>query len=755
MAGADWMRRFAFLFHNNYNLKNGKNQDIFKKIGGGKIMEISFLNNIKKYNSKSNKENITNVTNEAFRESEEFKNNVNEKLNSENKVLVRDFDVLKRQYEDTEVSTKTKDVVTVVSSVQSGNFEAMTGQDLTYLLSVKEWEEYYKKNLKFLSEKLGKNAHCVYAVIHYDESTPHLHSAWTFAEENKQENNEINYAKIDKALRNNFSNKNKKEMKLKAGTKEYKEALAKYKEENMQKQIDKQLKKMQSRTSQKAFKCETGTSAINREFYRTINEEFKEEMKNEKVIQNLKKKIEVFSDENCEIVKQRSEKYNNFETLDRAKHSIKAEIEILADKINKNDYTEQEIERFKMINAKRVLVEEKKAITLHDFKKKFNETEARYRSIKNNRRLAKIFALEEHKKNLNNIIKNFTKKSKLVKHFKQEMKAFNEAISQQKNYENVKEIIEEAEKIESAELKIERNKKLEKEYEKLAEAYDELEKSRDLMEKSVRNGLSESEKERLKNEANEEREKFKKLNDDLKHENERLRTRKSETINEYKQEAKKEAMREAKQEAKEQFEKENLSKVKELEELKRSVEHQQQLQEIAEQKIADYKKKIAETKKESEEIEKKIAEKRNLKIEEMAEKTLKTAPVMLFEVDNYIEKNQEKFKNLLEEREEKIENEIAEELKEDTKEAFSVFQNFVREYAKKITYTYKDLINFKEAKQLTIKAFSEIQATSQNFINDFIENLKNKVNDLITIKRQNSEKRPYTQENRTGQGKAR
>lgn len=33
MAG-DWMRRFAFLFHNNYNLRNGKNQDIFKKLGG-------------------------------------------------------------------------------------------------------------------------------------------------------------------------------------------------------------------------------------------------------------------------------------------------------------------------------------------------------------------------------------------------------------------------------------------------------------------------------------------------------------------------------------------------------------------------------------------------------------------------------------------------------------------------------------------------------------------------------------------------
>ena len=41
---------------------------------------------------------------------------------------------------------------------------------------------------------------------------------------------------------------------------------------------------------------------------------------------------------------------------------MKTELEILADKINKNDYTEQELKRFKMINAKRILVEEKKAL---------------------------------------------------------------------------------------------------------------------------------------------------------------------------------------------------------------------------------------------------------------------------------------------------------------------------------------------------------------------------------------------------------
>lgn len=722
MAGADLMRRFAFLFHNNYNLKNGKNQDIFKKIGG-KNMEISFLNNIKKYNSRNNKENITNITNEAFRESEEFKNNVNEKLNSENKVLVRDFDVLKRQYEDTEVSTKTKDVITVVSSVQSGDFEAKTGQDLTYLLSVEQWKEYYEKNLKFLQEKLGKNAHCVYAVIHYDESTPHLHSCWTFAEENKKENNEINYAKIDKALRNNFSNKNKKEMKLKAGTKEYKEALAKYKEENMQKQIDKQLKKMQSRTSEKNYKCETGTSAINREFYRTINEEFKEKMKNEKVIRKLKEKIEVFSDENCEIVKQRSEKYNNFESLDRAKHSMKAENEFLADKINKNNYTETELQRFKMINAKRILTEEKKAISQHDFNKKFVETEVKYRSIKNNKIIAKTLNVFNIKKLYEDIIKKNDKKKNLIKHFREELKIFENAVKNNVNLQEIEEIIDKSRLGESAKILISEKEKLKTEI-KNAE-YELKNLNKKIMEQSryddklngqiYKKQLELGEYSRLVNEKKEEAEKT------YVPSRERIR------------EIEEKAIKKAEEKAKIEIEKKNA----ELKELQKNIEQQRQVQRINEISIAEHKKKIAEMKEESAEIEKQIAEKRSLKIEELAEKSLKNAPVTIFEVDNYIEKNQEKYKDLIEKRQEKIENEIVEQLKEDEKEAFSVFKEFVRQYAKKIVY--KDVIDFKAAKRLTIQAFAEIKATSENFFTDFVENLKNKVQELITM-RKNSEK---------------
>lgn len=710
-----------------------------KKIGG-KNMEISFLNNIKKYNSKSNKENITNVMNEAFRESEEFKNNVNEKLNSENKVLVRDFNVLERQYENTEVSTKTKDVITVVSSVQAGDFEAKTGQDLTYLLSVEQWKEYYEKNLKFLSEKLGKNAHCVYAVIHYDESTPHLHSLWTFAEENKQENNEINYAKIDKALRNNFSNKNKKEMHLKAGTKEYKEALEKYKEENMQKQIDKQLKKMQSRTSEKNYKCETGTSAINREFYRTINEEFKEEMKNEKVIQKLKKRIELFSNENCEIVKQRSEKYNTFENLDKAKHSMKAEIEILAEKINKNDYTEQELKRFKMINAKRILVEEKKAITIHDFKKKFKETKAKCRSIQNNRTIAVGWNIINFKKNISNIIENNKKKKQLVNHFKEELKVLNN-LKDTVNLKEIQEIIEKSTQGESAKDLINEKEQLKREIQDTKNEIYELNKR--IMEKSryddKLNGQIYNKQLALGELSARVEEKRKEAEKPVAVSRERIR----------------ELEQEARQEARQRIERENVQKVKELEELKRNIEQQQQVQQMNEISIANHKKKIDKMKKESEEIEKKIAEKRNLSIEKLAEKSLKNAPVRSFEIDDYIEKNQEKFKNLLEKRETEVENEIVEELKEDAREAFSVFQDFVRQYAKKIEYKYKDLIDFKEAKRLTIQAFKEIQATSKNFFVDFVENLKNKVQELITTKRQNSNREPSRTKTEAKQGKAR
>jgi len=125
--------------------------------GGIKMAEISAINNFKKYNSKSSRSSINNVVKEAFRELEKFKNNVNQELTQFNKILVKDLFVLERQYYDTEVDSRSRDVVSVVSQVQTGNFEARNGMDLTYMLSLEKWEQYYKENLEFLNKKFGKN----------------------------------------------------------------------------------------------------------------------------------------------------------------------------------------------------------------------------------------------------------------------------------------------------------------------------------------------------------------------------------------------------------------------------------------------------------------------------------------------------------------------------------------------------------------------------------------------------------------------
>ena len=696
-------------------------------------MEISFLNNIKKYNSRNNKENITNVMNEAFRESEEFKNNVNEKLNSENKVLVRNFDILERQYENTEVSTKTKDVITVVSSVQAGNFEATTGQDLTYLLTQKEWEEYYKKNLKFLSEKLGKNAHCVYAVIHLDESTPHLHSAWTFAEENNKENNEINYAKIDKALRNNFSNKNKKEMHLKAGTAEYKEALEKYKKENMQKQVEKQLKKMQSRTSKKNYKCETGTSSINREFYRTINEEFKNEMQFEKTIQKLKKRIELFSNEKCEIVKQRSEKYNNFETLDRAKHSMKTELEILVDKINKNDYTEQELERFKMINAKRILVEEKKEITLNDFKKKFKETKAKCRSIENNRTIAAGWNIINLKKNISNIIENNKKKKRLVNHFKEELKVLNN-LKDTVNLKEIQEIIEKSTQGESAKDLINEKEQLKREIQDTKNEIYELNKK--IMEQSRYDDKLNGQiyqKQVVLGELSAEIEKKKK-------EAERVYIPSAERIRQLEKEAVEKAEAKAKIEIdkiKKEIEKKN-AELENLEKIRREREKTQN-QEFENYKIFKEKR------------EKEMKEWQVKTIDDRVREYIKNTQITDDDIDNFVLKYPSEYEKLTAE----ANNEIKEILKENHKEAsdkiISLFAKTVQSRAKEQGEKISEL----EAKDITVKAIWKIPKNSDNWFKEFKENLYFLTDERVERRHQEAETSRIGQGIGTRQGKAR
>ena len=395
-----------------------------------KMAEISAINNFKKYNSKSGRSNINNVVREAFRELEKFKNNVNQKLTQFNKILVKDLSVLERQYSDTKVDSRSRDVVSVVSQVQTGNFEARNGVDLTYMLSLEKWEQYYKENLEFLSKKFDKNARCVYAVIHFDESTPHMQSMWTFSEENNQKDeytvSDVNPAKVKSALSSAFLRRNK-ELGLIAGTDEYKKAFEEFKVQEKPKIIERQLAKLNKNKSDKKFKFENGTSPFTKDFYRTFNEEFVNDfMLNNPVVNELKNKVKVFSNEGVEVVVRRTEKVNSSEELDRTKFAMEKEKKDLESKIGSNDYSKNEFMKYTEILSKREIIDKKKKISKEDFLNEFKNYETDFKVRKSNKEITDFKRIFNIKKIIKDKLNQRQNNKNFKKNLKKEIKLFDE-----------------------------------------------------------------------------------------------------------------------------------------------------------------------------------------------------------------------------------------------------------------------------------------------------------------------------------------
>lgn len=394
------------------------------------MAEISAINNFKKYNSKSGRSSINNVVKEAFRELEKFKNNVNQELTQFNKILVKDLSVLERQYYDTEVDSRSRDVVSVVSQVQTGNFEARNGVDLTYMLSLEKWEQYYKENLEFLNKKFGKNAHCVYAVIHFDESTPHMQSMWTFSEENNQKDeytvSDVNPAKVKSALSSAFLRRNK-ELGLVAGTDEYKKAFEEFKVQEKPKIIERQLAKMNKNKSDKKFKFESGTSQFTKDFYRTFNEEFVNDfMVKNPSINELKNKVKVFSNEGAEVVVRRTEKVNSSEDLDRTKFVMEKEKKDLENKIGSNDYSKNEFMKYMEILSKREIIDKKKKISKEDFLNEFKNYETDFKVRKSNKEITDFKRIFNIKKIIKDKLNQRQNNKNFKKNLKKEIKLFDE-----------------------------------------------------------------------------------------------------------------------------------------------------------------------------------------------------------------------------------------------------------------------------------------------------------------------------------------
>ena len=394
------------------------------------MAEISAINNFKKYNSGSGRSSINNVVRKAFRELEKFKNNVNQELTQFNKILVKDLSVLERQYYDTEVDSRSRDVVSVVSQVQTGNFEARNGVDLTYMLSLEKWEQYYKENLKFLNDKFGKNAHCVYAVIHFDESTPHLQSMWTFLEENNQKDeytvSDVNPEKVKSALSSAFLRRNK-ELGLTAGTDEYKKAFEEFKVQQKPKIIERQLAKLNKNKSDKKFKFENGTSPFAKDFYRTFNEEFVNDfMLNNPVVNELKNKVKVFSNEGVEVVVRRTEKVNSSEDLDRTKFTMEKEKKDLESKIGSNDYSKNEFMKYIEILSKREIIDRKKKISKKDFLNEFKNYETDFKVRKSNKEITDFKRIFNIKKIIRDKLNQRQNNKNFKKNLKKEIKLFDE-----------------------------------------------------------------------------------------------------------------------------------------------------------------------------------------------------------------------------------------------------------------------------------------------------------------------------------------
>ena len=448
--------------------------------------EISAINNFKKYNSKTGRNSIRNVVKEAFRELEKFKNNVNQELTQFNKVLVRDLSVLEQQYSDTEVDSRSRDVVSVVSQVQTGNFEAKNGVDLTYMLSLEKWEQYYKENLEFLNDKFGRNAHCVYAVIHFDESTPHMQSMWTFSEENNQKDeytiNDINPAKVKSALSSAFLRRNK-ELGLAAGTDEYKKAFEEFKIQEKPKIIERQLAKLNKNKLDKKFKFESGTSPFTKDFYRNFNEEFVNDfMVNNAIVNELKNKVKVFSNEDAEVVVRRTEKVNFSEDLDRTKFTMEKEKKDLESKIGSNDYSKNEFMKYTEILSKREIIDRKKKISKEDFLNEFKNYETDFKVRKSNREISDFKRIFNIKKIIENKLNQKQNNKNFKKNLKKEVKLFDE-VFKNVDFETINKKIEDYSKGEKIEELIKNRENLYFEIKTLETKVNSLKSSINFLEK--------------------------------------------------------------------------------------------------------------------------------------------------------------------------------------------------------------------------------------------------------------------------------
>lgn len=353
-------------------------------------MQVSFLNNIKKFNSKTNKNSAINLYKEATRDSEKYINNVNLNLSKKNIVLVNEKRVLEDQFYNTEVNTRANDIICCVSKLNSTKIQQKLGEDITFFGDKKQWEGYFLENLKFLQEQLGKDAKCVYAVIHLDEGEPHLQTM--FCLQRKQKNKalytakDVDMEKVKKNLKKSFSKYckmqgiNKQNFKDFSSEKTWKEFQEKYYSENREEKIKKQVEILNKKTDVKGYIFPS--SAGLRMNYKKMHQDWLKIAEKNDDFLAIKSNLEIGLGEPIEVVSKMTEKLNDGVDLDTLSEGLKK---------NKKKYIEEFIQSGgnkgfdKIFNVflREKIIEEKMAMKSEDFDQKFLQIKSEILDRKN------------------------------------------------------------------------------------------------------------------------------------------------------------------------------------------------------------------------------------------------------------------------------------------------------------------------------------------------------------------------------------
>ena len=353
-------------------------------------MQVSFLNNIKKINSKTGKNSAINFYKEATRDSEKYCNNVNTNLSEKNIVLIDDKRVLENQFYNTEVNTKAMDIICCISKLNSTKIQEKIGEDITFFADEKRWKGYFEENLKFLQNQFGSDAKCVYATIHMDEGEPHMQTM--FCLQRRQENKavygekDVDMEKVKKNLKKSFSKYcklsgiNKQNFKDFSSEKTWKEFQEKYYSENREEKIKNQIEIMNKKTDVKSYIFPS--SAGVRLNYKQMHQNWLEIAKKNDDFLAIKSNLEIGLGEPIEVVSKMTEKLNDGVDLDTLSEGLKK---------NKKKYIEEFIQSGgnsgfdKVFNVflREKIIAEKMEMKSEDFDQKFLQVKSEILDRKN------------------------------------------------------------------------------------------------------------------------------------------------------------------------------------------------------------------------------------------------------------------------------------------------------------------------------------------------------------------------------------